>query len=190
MLYDPDRKLAIITPPRTASRSVENVLCGLGFERLGGRHSVDLSLPEGVDRVAIVRNHWDTLVSWWRYLDENRNFGQWLHRWLAGDSGASPLCSPPAMWGRWTRHSDAVIVFGAGMEEDLSALADLRIELPHITDDLDLRDGRTTADLFSDANAEALEPELFQDGWTGKIAALFADEVAELGFAPPAGVGS
>jgi len=45
MYISPDRQTAILTPPRTASRTVRDYLCSHGWQQAHGHHRVHLARP-------------------------------------------------------------------------------------------------------------------------------------------------
>lgn len=69
MYVHDEKKLCFLASPRTASRAWRDSLLHLGFRRVGAHHTgpsdgFDVS---GYHTFCLVRNHWDTVLSWWFY---------------------------------------------------------------------------------------------------------------------------
>lgn len=81
-------KLCFLASPRTASRAVRNALTqpAIGFTQVGAHHDGpdqghDM---QGLTPFCVVRNHWDTTVSWWYNARMHRKEPKPSMEWIAG----------------------------------------------------------------------------------------------------------
>jgi hypothetical protein len=63
MYVHDDARLVYLANPRTGSTSTAKALQDIGF-RLEGTHHSGGKVPSGYRTFGVVRNHWDTCVSW------------------------------------------------------------------------------------------------------------------------------
>ena len=171
MLFNPDTGVAVLTPPRTASRSVALYLEQIGFEQVGDRHQW-AGIEKAHRAYVVIRNHFDALVSWWSYLDEGDDFNQWWNtRFLTGSSGACALVDTDAgMWTPWIEHATHF----SGPYPEMHTIrfetlaADLhqafgkynaggRAILPRVLDVVNLRAGRHYSEVMSYETRHAIE---------------------------------
>lgn len=206
MYYHPDLRIAYLAPPRTASRSVVAMLAEHGFVKTetGGRHDVILEpvpgwtctdFPAEWERVIVtVRNHWDTLVSWWGYHTTAEAFRDtWGHytfsEWLAEfwkrpqETGVGLFAAPPRMWSQWLDHSccSLHVVRFETLEADLRRVLPFEFgELPHIRHDWGRR-GRHYREFYQDVHAAERARQL-KASIAHRVSVEYAEEIAELGY--------
>lgn len=185
MYYSEQLNIGFLTPPRTGSRTIREVLLKNGFKRPFnvGHHQKCQETIDRMDRVYVsVRNHWDCLVSWWtggverggKLARKANGFDEWLmgfytHKVLAGgEDGMGAYIKPGRMFGQWLKHGTHLIRF-EHLEDDLHSALPFDFDLPHVTDQNSSRGGRHYSEFYT--------PELA--AWVGEI---FHDEIEMLGY--------
>lgn len=167
MYASPGGKLAVLTPPRTASRSVRDCLLKKGWRELNGHHGIDADACHRAKRVGVlVRNHWDTMVSWHVNLSEARSkelsFPEWLELVFAGEStinrwpavGWGTGVQKGSLWTPWLIWADDVIPF-ENLVWSLSDFLGEGVEMGHVTDS-PVRSRPTCAEAYTPDTAAAL----------------------------------
>lgn len=172
------RRLIYLAHPRTGSRSVAKAMQALGFVKLGAHHDGprDQHLPttNGYTLFTNVRNHWDTLTSWFYQArgqaDDPKFTVKWLRSWFASNPSYFRL---PRLFWFLEEHPEAVVLRYETLQEDFHNFLDLynlgETALPHVGLN-NWRKGR----LYT----EVIAPEVREF-----IAETFADEIAQLGYA-------
>lgn len=97
ILQSPAGRAGFILPPKTGTRSIENILKKFKAVGQNGRHGVDRDKLLGCSVVyASIRNPFDVLVSWYLYMESRPDnylrpklsFREWYDRNVEGSSNA------------------------------------------------------------------------------------------------------
>jgi len=72
LYWNDEARLVFLAHPRTASRSIANALrLQCGFKSGGNHHAAPIG-KDDYTKFTVVRNHFDTLVSWWFFIMSER----------------------------------------------------------------------------------------------------------------------
>lgn len=91
--------LAYLAAPRTASKATARALMGIGFERVGEHHNIDAFDPVAMSAITTVRNHYDTIASFWELDSTHIRFDRWLPTFLEGSPYITRTDGGPRLFG-------------------------------------------------------------------------------------------
>ncbi len=81
----PEKKIAFIAHPRTASSSTGHALLEMGFTQRKSHHSFDRKWDlEGWQIYCTVRNPLDVMASWYHNSPHDESFKEWLPKFIDG----------------------------------------------------------------------------------------------------------
>ena len=157
MYIHDERRIGYLTPPRTASRAVAQLLAKHGFREVAGHHGIDAKqLDSLADVYVTVRNHWDTLASWFTVREHFGPIEQWFRYWYerdvlsGGSDGMACYVEPGKLFGKWTRHATVILRYEQLASDLTFCMPFLTTPLERVTDTSSTRNGKPYWEFYSE----------------------------------------
>jgi hypothetical protein len=176
MYVIPSHKFCYIANPRTGSKAVRDALLGLGAELVGGHHTTPADNPEveiapDWTVCAAVRNHFDTMISWWWKIERTPKAMTPLAEFLPRFCESNPnFVRDGRLWWSGEPHVNTYLRYDwleADLNQSLVKVGLNPVDLPRVIDSQ--RGGRPYQVFYKKATAR----------WVGSY---FSEEIARFGY--------
>jgi len=183
--------LVFLAQERAASRSVGAALEGIDFKMVGAHHDgPDQGLRTyGLPMITVVRNHWDSMVSWWFNARMSEKESRPTLVWLSRFWSRNRYLFRPGRMFRFLELPNVIALRYENLDEDLNHVLEKfgfpQVELPHVGVSEE-REGRHYSEFYDSETRLlidwAFRPEINDLGYSFEEVPSWHEEPEEISF--------